>query len=114
MKLEFLPDGPDDSGLIRLYDYSQSDVHALSKIASELATGSRKQIALQSESWVAPIGGCKLILQRGERDSGIRQVGPLDFANGNYGPGENGITVEELCAYSGIGLRTNRVRRSTR
>jgi hypothetical protein len=34
MKLEFLPDGPDNSGLIRLYDYSQSDVQALSKIAS--------------------------------------------------------------------------------
>ena len=79
MKLEFLPDGPDNSGLIRLYDYSQSDVHALSKIASELATGSRKQIALQSESWVAPISGCKLILRLGERNSGIRQVGPLDF-----------------------------------
>jgi hypothetical protein len=79
MKLEFLPDGPDNSGLIRLYDYSQSDVHALSKTASELATGSRRQIALESESWVAPIGGCKLILQRGERDSGVRQVGPLDF-----------------------------------
>jgi hypothetical protein len=79
MKLEFLPNGPNNAGLIRLCDYSQSDVHALSKIASELATGPRKQIALQSESWVVSVGGCKLIPQRGERDFGIRQAAPLNF-----------------------------------
>jgi hypothetical protein len=107
MKLEFLVDGPDNSGLIRLYDYSQSDVDALSKIASELATGSRKQIALQSESWVAPIGGCKLMLRLGERNSGIRQVGPLDFECELSADGWNNVEglLEPFCNSATTGFQ---------
>jgi hypothetical protein len=79
MKLEYLPDGPNDSGLVRLYDYSSSEVHELSKLAGELATGARERIGLHGESWIAPLEGCKLILRRDERNFGIRQVGPLSF-----------------------------------
>jgi hypothetical protein len=79
MKLEYLPDGPDDCGLIRLYDYGSSEVRELRRITGELATGDRERIALNEETWVAPVGGCKLILRRGKRYSGIRQLGLLNF-----------------------------------
>ena len=51
MKLEYLPDGPDDSGLIRLYDYGPSEVRELRRITGELATGDRERIALSEETW---------------------------------------------------------------
>ena len=79
MKLEYLPDGPKDSGLIRLYDYGSSEVRELRKLTGELATGARERIALNEERWVAPVEGCKLLLRRGERNSGIRQLGSLKF-----------------------------------
>jgi hypothetical protein len=79
MKLEYLSEGPDDSGLIRLYDYGSSEVRELRTVASELATGARERIALHEESWIASVDGCKLILRRDRRNSGIRQLGSLNF-----------------------------------
>jgi hypothetical protein len=52
MKLEYLPDGRNHSGLIRLYDYGSSEVRELRKLTGELATGAREQIALNEESWI--------------------------------------------------------------
>jgi hypothetical protein len=52
MKLEYLPDGRNHSGLIRLYDYGSSEVRELRKLKGELATGAREQIALNEESWI--------------------------------------------------------------
>ena len=79
MKLEYLPDSPNDCGLIRLYDYGLSEVRELRKLTGELATGARERIAFNEEIWVAPVEGCKSILRRGERNSGIRPLGPLNF-----------------------------------
>ena len=62
MKLEFLPDGPNNSGLIPLYDYGSFEIRERRRLTGELATGARERIALNEESWVAPVEGCKLIL----------------------------------------------------
>jgi hypothetical protein len=79
MKLEYLPNAVDGAGLIRLYDYTQEDVLALRQIVDELVTGSRERIGLHCETWIAPIGGCRLDLHRGGRDLGVRQRAPLSF-----------------------------------
>jgi hypothetical protein len=79
MKLEYLEDGPNNSGLIRLYEYSQAEVHEVRKFVGELATGGRERIALDSENWVVPVGDCRLSLRRGSRDAGVRQLGPSNF-----------------------------------
>ena len=114
MKLEYLPDGPNDSGLIRLYDYGQAEVHALRKIASELATGARERVVLQHENWIVPIVGCKLSLQRGQRDFGIRQLGPLRFECELTADGWNNVAglLEPFCesATTGFQWLTNRGR----
>jgi hypothetical protein len=79
MKLEFLPDGPNDMGLIRLYEYGPEDVRALKSIAFKLATGAAERVWLQTENWIVPLDGCRLSLQRGTSDCGMRRVGPLSF-----------------------------------
>ena len=67
MKLEYWPQGPSDSGLIRLYEYEQEEVRALRQIAEELAFGIRETILLNGENWVTPICGCSLVLKREAR-----------------------------------------------
>ena len=79
MKLEYLADGPDNSGLIRLYGYNQTEVHELRKIAGELATGARERISLDGESWIEPVRNCRLCLRRGSRNAGVRPLGSLNF-----------------------------------
>lgn len=79
MKLEYLPQGPSNSGLIRLYEYEQEDVRALRQAADELACGVREIILLNGGNWVTPIGGCSLVLKRGNSDRGVRQLGPTSF-----------------------------------
>jgi len=79
MKLEYLPSGPNDSGLVRLYEYAPEEARALNGIARKLATGSCKHICLQNESWIVPLDACRLSLQQGDADFGLRRVGPLSF-----------------------------------
>ena len=79
MKLEYLPNGPNGLGLIRLYEYVPGEVRELKEIARELATGAREQISLQGEKWIVPVDDCRLTLQRGDGDFGVRRVGPLSF-----------------------------------
>jgi len=54
MKLEYLPDGPNGLGLVRLYEYVPSEVRALEGIARKLATRACEQISLQGEKWIVP------------------------------------------------------------
>ena len=79
MKLEYLPNGPNGLGLIRLYEYVPGEVRELKGIARKLATGASKQISLQGEQWIVPVDDCRLTLQRGDSDFGVRRVGPLSF-----------------------------------
>ena len=107
MKLEYLPNGPNDSGLIRLYDYGSSEVRELRKLTSELATGARERIALNEEIWVAPVEGCRLILRRSERSSGIRHVGSLDFECELTVDGWNNVEglLEPFCSSATTGFQ---------
>jgi hypothetical protein len=79
MKLEYLPQGPNNSGLIRLYEYEQEDVRALRQAADELACGVRETILLSRENWLTPIGDCGLVWKRGSSNRGVRQLGPTTF-----------------------------------
>ena len=107
MKLEYLPDGPNDSGLIRLYDYGSSEVRELRKLTGELATGARERIAPNEEIWVAPVEGCKLILRRGERNSGIRQLESLNFECELSADGWNNVEglLEPFCSSTTTGFQ---------
>ena len=49
MKLEYLPNGPNGLGLVRLYEYVPGEVRELKGIAGKLATGASEQIPLQGE-----------------------------------------------------------------
>ena len=79
MKLEYLPHGPNGSGLIRLYEYVPGEVRELKGIAGKLTTRACEQISLQGEKWIVPVDDCRLSLQRGDADFGVRRVGPLSF-----------------------------------
>ena len=79
MKLEYLPDGPNGLGLVRLYEYVPSEVRALEGIARKLATRACEQISLQGEKWIVPVDDCRLTLQWGDGDFGVRRVGLLSF-----------------------------------
>ena len=79
MKLEYLPDGPLGLGLIRLYEYVPGEVRELEGIARKLVASACEQISLQGEKWIVPVDDCRLTLQRGDGDFGIRRVGPLSF-----------------------------------
>ena len=46
MKLEYLPDSPNDCGLIRLHAYGLSEVRELRKFTGELATGAENESPL--------------------------------------------------------------------
>lgn len=79
MKLEYLPTGPTNSGLVRLYEYAPGEVRALKEVARKLAAGACKQLSLQDEHWILSLDACRLSLQQGDGDFGIRRVGPLSF-----------------------------------
>ena len=79
MKLEYLPNGPNGLGLIRLYEYVPGEVQDLEGIARKLAARACEQISLQGEKWIVPVDDCRLTLQRGDGDFGVRRVGPLSF-----------------------------------
>ena len=79
MKLEYLPEGPNGLGLVRLYEYVPGEVRELEGIARKLAARACEQISLQGEKWIVPVDDCRLTLQWGDGDFGVRRVGPLSF-----------------------------------
>jgi hypothetical protein len=79
MKIEYLPEGSERCPLIRLFQYSASEVRLLREAATALASGVRQSIFLHSEPWIEPVHGCRLFFHRGTKNIGIRQVAPLDF-----------------------------------
>jgi len=107
MRLEYLQSDPNESGLIRLYDFAQEEVCELRKIAHELASGAPARIALQSEKWVVPVDGCGLSLRRGDRDCGVRRVGPLSFECELSTLGWNNVEglLEPFCTQPTVGFQ---------
>ena len=55
------------------------EVRELKAIARKLTTRTCEQISLQGEKWIVPVDDCRLSLQRGDADFGVRRVGPLSF-----------------------------------
>lgn len=74
MKFEYLSDGSKGCPLIRLYDFSRTEVQLLRQLIRLLATGERELIALQNEFWVQPVRGCCLTLRQAKRNYGVRQA----------------------------------------
>jgi hypothetical protein len=66
-----------------------------------------KRIALNEEIWVAPVEGCKLILRRGERNSGIRQLESLNFECELSADGWNNVEglLEPFCSSATTGFQ---------
>ena len=79
MKFEYLSDGSKDCPLIRLYDFSRTEVQLLRQLIRLLATGERELVALQNEFWVQPIRGCRLTLRQARQNYGVRQADSLAF-----------------------------------
>jgi hypothetical protein len=78
MKLEYLPDGPNGLGLVRLYEYVPGDENR-KELHANWQLGACEQISLQGEKWIVPVDDCRLTLQWGDGDFGVRRVGPLSF-----------------------------------
>jgi hypothetical protein len=80
MKLEFLKNGAPDCHLIRLYEFESSEVQLLRRIVLQLARGKTSSVRLHKEQGIQAIDGCQLTLSRGEKDRGVDEIGPLEFA----------------------------------
>jgi hypothetical protein len=79
MKFEYLSDGSKDCPLIRLYDFSRTEVQLLRQLVRLLAAGERDVVALQDEFWVQPVRGCRLTLRQARQNCGVRQAEGLNF-----------------------------------
>lgn len=79
VKLEYLADGAIDTPLIRLYEFTPSEIMRLLEIVTSLAEGAVQSVHLHNGPNIEPIGGCELIFQSGTRDIGIRQSTPPKF-----------------------------------
>jgi len=49
------------------------------KAVEDYQTRACEQISLQGEKWIVPVDDCRLTLQWGDGDFGVRRVGPLSF-----------------------------------
>jgi hypothetical protein len=79
MKLQFIPDGPKDCPLIRLWDFEPAEALRLKQMFDSMALGSQTHISLHDQQGIETIDGCQLSLSVGKHDYGIAQMGPLVF-----------------------------------
>jgi hypothetical protein len=80
MKLEFLAVGSDDCPLVRVYDFTTSEVARLFAAFSSLASGGQQSIAVHESPGTEAVSGCRLFLRAGTRDRGLVQLpGPASF-----------------------------------
>jgi hypothetical protein len=79
MKMEFLENGAPDCPLIRLYEFKPSEAQSLRRIALQLARGRTRKVPLHEERGILAMGGCQLILSRGEKDRGVFETGRSVF-----------------------------------
>jgi hypothetical protein len=79
MKLEYLPDGSSDCPLLRLYEFNHADVTRLIGLVRSRIVGDCQSIMLHDELWMESVGKCRLTLQLGKRNQGIREILPVHF-----------------------------------
>ena len=75
MQLDFLPSGPSECPLIRLHDFTGDEAHKLWVVFDGLASGKLEAVALESLSFIQPVGGCRLLAQVVEHDKTIAVEG---------------------------------------
>jgi hypothetical protein len=80
MKMEFLRSGAPDCPLIRFYEFRPSEAQSLRRIALQLARGRTPSAQLHKEQGIQAISGCQLTLSRGEKDQGVFETRPVEFA----------------------------------
>jgi hypothetical protein len=74
MKLEYLASGSADCPLIRLYDFTPSEVRQFQAELSDLATGDTERVMVHLLRFVVPVGACRLVLVRCSRDQAVRCI----------------------------------------
>jgi hypothetical protein len=75
MKLDFLADATDYGDIIRLYDFTQSEVKRLRDLIQSLESGDLEQVELHSLPFVSPVDGCRLTLKRRSWDQAVIRLG---------------------------------------
>jgi hypothetical protein len=80
MKMEFLKSGAPDCPLIRLYEFKTNEAQSLRRFALQLARGWTPSVFLHNEQGIQATGELQLTLSRGEKDRGVFETGPLEFA----------------------------------
>lgn len=77
MKLEFCEDPDcDECPLIRLYEFTATEVRALHELTQSLAAGRVSEVALHTLTWVRPIDECPLTMKVGPINRGVRTPKP--------------------------------------
>lgn len=80
MKMEYLPSGSPDCPLIRLYDFTQSEVGSVARDFTRLAAGEVMSVALHDQAHIQCVGGCRLTLKHSASDRGIQKIdAPIAF-----------------------------------
>jgi hypothetical protein len=59
MRLEYLPAGPPDCPLVRLFDFEADEVIRLRGLVTELADGSRNHLAVHELSGIEAVRECE-------------------------------------------------------
>jgi hypothetical protein len=60
--------------VLRLYDFSESELGQLWNTFADLAAGLHQHIPLHEQTYLEPVGGCRLTLASAEVDRGICRV----------------------------------------
>jgi hypothetical protein len=79
VKLEFFENGLDGEPLILLYGGTADEARQLRDAIAKLAESSERQLAIHDLAFVEAIRGIAVTAVSGERDEGVRSVGPEAF-----------------------------------
>jgi hypothetical protein len=76
MRLEYLPAGPPDCPLVRLFDFEADEVIRLRGLVTELADGSRNHLAVHELSGIEAVRECRLVFEVGPQSVGLVEAQP--------------------------------------
>lgn len=72
MKIEYIPEGPADCPVLRLFDYWMDEIAQLRQVSLDLAEGKITELALHDQPWIEPVAGCRFIWRIDTKDIGVR------------------------------------------
>jgi hypothetical protein len=80
MKIEYLADGSPDCPLVRLFEFTPTELQRLYSEIMSLASETTRSVAVHELPGVESIGGCRLTFLTDRRDKGmVRVAGPAEF-----------------------------------